>query len=96
MNKTNTWEEAFGQMIDENFPEDEIKLRQREIQQQDWDNDLPNLGDTLDELTKIKKFLKENGYNYNDSPFETIKSIVDVNKRLAAQSERVRAAMSTL
>jgi len=96
MNKVNSWEEAFGQMPEAQSPNDDIKQRQREIQQQSWDNDLPNVNNNLDELGRIKKLLKDNGYDYNDSPLETIKSIIDVNKRLVDQAKRVQQAMSIL
>jgi len=95
-----TWEEAFG-ALPSSKPKDklsaEIQAEQRKIQQQEWTDALPNLGDTRDELGKIYDLVKDKGfYREGEHLHKSIEHLIDLQQRLAAQSDRVRKAMSIL
>lgn len=76
--KARTWEEAFGQIP---VDVDPIKQKQREIQQSEWEKELPyiNLNETLEDMTV--EFLKEHGC-FNKDLLVSVKEIVAENARL--------------
>jgi len=77
---------------DEKDPE--IKQRQREIQQQEWSDELPNFGDTLTNLGRISKLLKDTGWAIEgETTFDTIKRMIESYDTVNNQLHSVKQAL---
>ena len=91
---TNSWEEAFGTMVKPDEIDPDIKQRQREIQQQDWFNELPNFGETLTDLGRISKLLKDSHWSIEgETTYETIERMVKSYETVNNQLHSVKQAL---
>jgi len=90
----NSWEEAFGSMPRPDEKDPEIKLRQREIKQQEWTDELPNFGETLTDLGRISKLLKDSHWAIEgETTFETVKRMIESYNTVNNQLHSVKQAL---
>ena len=90
----NSWEEAFGSMSKPDEIDPEIKQRQREIQQQGWSDELPNFGESLTDLGRISKLLKDSNWSIEgETTFETVKRMIESYNTVNNQLHSVKQAL---
>ena len=87
---SNTWENAIGSVA---TVDNEMKQKQREIQQKEWDKDFPNLTSGKSEVDRIIEFLANNDlYRSSQSLEINVKELVSKFKHMEQQVQKMKDA----
>jgi len=87
---SNTWENAIGSVA---TVDNEMKQKQREIQQKEWDKDFPNLTSDKSEVDRIIEFLANNDlYRSSQSLEINVKELVSKFKHMEQQVQKMKDA----
>ena len=87
---SNTWENAIGSVA---TVDNEMKQKQREIQQKEWDKDFPNLTSGKSEVDRIIEFLANNDlYRSSQSLEINVKELVSKYKHMEKQVQKMKDA----
>jgi len=88
---SNTWERAFGSITPNE--EDDLKIKQRKIQHQDWEKEFPDITSGLTKDEQLIKLLQDNNlYEPGLTLVANISNIVAHHKKALAQIANLKNA----